>query len=304
MSALLLAGVDAAAQRSVATPRCFGAASRDPLHPCHNPRLRYEVVPSPAAAARLPNSACTWIGRYDLVHPCAFGVAAEDAPTQTIAIVGDSHAAHWRAALDVVAESKRWRGLSISRTSCPFSRATKKLPQPARRQCVRWNDEVIGWLRLHPEVKTVFVAQISGDTDVIANGRDQFSARVDGYTRAWRALPRSVERILVLRDTPRMRSTTNRCVQRAIRAHRRAAIACRVPRRRALHPDPAAVAAARTRSKRVHTVDLTRLFCNWRSCFPVIGGALVYKDVHHLTDVYATTLGRYLLRAVNRIERG
>jgi hypothetical protein len=33
----------------------------------------------------------------------------------------------------------------------------------------------------------------------------------------------------------------------------------------------------------------------------VIGGVLVHKDDHHLTVVFATTLGPYLLREVNRL---
>ena len=31
-------------------PRCFGAASRDPLRPCENADLRRKVVPAPVAA--------------------------------------------------------------------------------------------------------------------------------------------------------------------------------------------------------------------------------------------------------------
>ena len=33
-----------------AAPRCFGAAARDPLHPCANPKLRLSVVPTPIEA--------------------------------------------------------------------------------------------------------------------------------------------------------------------------------------------------------------------------------------------------------------
>jgi hypothetical protein len=46
---------------------------------------------------------------------------------------------------------------------------------------------------------------------------------------------------------------------------------------------------------------MTRFMCDRDRCYPVIGGALVYKDQHHLTSVYATTLGPYLLRKVNRL---
>ena len=78
---------------------------------------------------------------------------------------------------------------------------------------------------------------------------------------------------------------------------------CALARRSALDADPAAVAAARS-GARVHGVDLTRFICDSRRCFPVVGGALVYKDQHHLTTVYAQSLGPYLQRAVEgRRER-
>jgi hypothetical protein len=49
----------------------------------------------------------------------------------------------------------------------------------------------------------------------------------------------------------------------------------------------------------VRAVDLTRFFCDRRRCYPVIGGALVFKDPTHLTGVFATTLAPYLLRAID-----
>ena len=56
--------------------------------------------------------------------------------------------------------------------------------------------------------------------------------------------------------------------------------------------------AASRRPNRVDYVDLTKFFCDSRQCFPVIGGALVYKDATHITSVYGRTLGPYLLRAL------
>jgi hypothetical protein len=49
---------------------------------------------------------------------------------------------------------------------------------------------------------------------------------------------------------------------------------------------------------RVRLVDLTRFFCDGRRCFAVVGGALVNRDVSHMTTAFATTLGPYLLRAL------
>ena len=73
-----------------------------------------------------------------------------------------------------------------------------------------------------------------------------------------------------------------------------------MPRSSALARDAARRGGRALRSERVHTVDLTRFFCDARTCYPVVGGALVYKDNTHLTTVFAATLGPYLRRAVER----
>jgi hypothetical protein len=287
-----------------AKPRCFGAEARDPHRPCENPRLRLAVVPTPLEARDRPNSPCTIEERRGLVTVCGFGVPARRA-TATIALIGDSHASHWRAALEVVARARRWRGVSIARSGCPLTLATKDLRvQQEERDCVRWNGEVLRWLADHPEVSTVFVSQITGSSWVPSGGRGEFGTALAGFARAWRAVPRSVERIVVIRDTPKSEPATHACIERAVDRHRRAGSACALARRAAVQADPAAVAAARMRSHRVRVVDLNRFICDRRRCYPVVGGALVYKDQHHLTSVFATTLGPYLLRAVDRALTG
>ena len=65
--------------------------------------------------------------------------------------------------------------------------------------------------------------------------------------------------------------------------------------------DPAVVAARRMGSERVRTINLTRMFCDARRCYPVIGGALVLRDENHMTAVFSGTLGTYLLQAVDRL---
>ena len=282
-----------------ARPTCFGAASRDPRRPCRNPRLRLMVVPTPIEAAKRRNAPCELrVGRPSV---CEFGVPASRA-TRTIALIGDSHASHWRAAVDPIARGKRWRGLSMTHSGCPFSKATKALPQPALSQCLAWNGDVLRFLRRHPEVKTVFVSEVSGGKGFLpSRGRDPYATAVAGYAAAWRGLPGSVEQVFVIRDTPKADAGTASCVQEALRRRRPAGSACALSRREALDADPAAVAAARTRAARVHGVDMTRFLCDARRCFPVVGGALVYKDEHHITTVFTETLGPYLQRAVDRV---
>src|SRR3954447_16188111 len=103
-----------------AKPRCFGAASRDPAKPCVNPRLARTVTPTPDVAEITPNIACQPGQVADNPDACAYGVPAESAAA-TVVLVGDSHAAHWRAAVQTVAVKRRWRVLELARPHCPFS---------------------------------------------------------------------------------------------------------------------------------------------------------------------------------------
>jgi peptidoglycan/LPS O-acetylase OafA/YrhL len=279
-------------------PRCFGAASHDPRRPCRNPALRSMVVPTPVEAQGLPNAPCSMIERERRLRVCAFGVAGARARA-TVAVLGDSHASHWRPALDAVARARRWRGLSITRTGCAFSRAVPAVVAPARRHCAQWNGQVLEWFGRHPEVDTVIVAARAGGDVVAPRRRDQFAAKRDGYTAAWRALPPSVHTIVVLRDTPRLRARTADCVQNAIDDGRAAGPSCAVPRRIALQPDPQVAAASRLGHARTRVIDLTAHLCDARVCPPVIGGVLTVKDEDHFTPVFAATLAPFLRRAVD-----
>jgi hypothetical protein len=275
---------------ALAAALCFGAAARDPEVPCTN-RTR-TVTPSLPAARTLPNSPCRSI---DAGPPavCHFGVAGA---AETIALVGDSHAGHWRAAFEHVTRAKGWSGVSITRSSCPLQKALRDLREPRRTQCRRFKRDVFAWFERHPEVGTVFVAGLSSGSGVEARGgRSRFETSVQGHEEAWAAL--GARRVVVLRDTPRFRGDTDTCIARALRRKRAPGTACALPRAFALVRDPAVVAARRTGRE---TLDLSPFFCATR-CLPVIGGALVVRDANHMTGTYSATLGPYVLRAFDRL---
>jgi hypothetical protein len=135
----------------------------------------------------------------------------------------------------------------------------------------------------------------------IAGGaRDTKIDPVAGYVGAWKKLPASVERIIVIRDTPQVVGDTDDCITEAIAAKRQAGLACRVRRSSALRPDPEVAAAKKLPEKNITVVDMTRFICDSRWCEPVIGGVLVYKDQNHLTEVFGKTLAPYVTRAIDK----
>ena len=48
----------------------------------------------------------------------------------------------------------------------------------------------------------------------------------------------------------------------------------------------------------MRVLDFTKQFCGPTRCYPVIGGAYVYKDDNHMNAAFAATLGRYVLAAL------
>ena len=278
------------------TATCFGAAARDPENPCLNRELSFVAIPAPYDAPLEPSAPCEPI-EHASPRACAFGPRASKS-VSSVALIGDSHATAWRAAAAVLAHRMRWHGISITRNSCPFTYARSS----AGRRCKGWAGSVRRWLQAHPEVKQAVVGANSGAGVVAADGHTMRTTKIDGYDAAWKSIPKSVRHIYVLRDVPHANNNTTECVAGAVHRRRKPALRCARPRERALQVDEAAVAAQRTVSRRVQLIDLSDFMCDARSCFPVVGGALVIRDIGHLTRTFSRTLGPFLARAISRVQ--
>lgn len=266
--------------------KCEGAAARDPEQRCTNETKR--VTPSPDQAAITPNVACA---RGELADSCSYG---SKAPVATVALLGDSHAAHWRAGMEVVAKARKWRVVEFARPHCPFSLAKPAPTEGDPEGCAEFNERVLAWLTAHPEVATVFVSNNAR----LPMAKKGIGYKVQGVLRAFKALPPSVTKPYVLRDTPTVHVRTPDCIRRAVRRKLNPGKRCAIPRERALVTDGTAVAAQRLGRP---VIDLTPFFCSSKVCFPVIGGVLVHKDQDHLTQNFSRTLGPYIGRALDRL---
>jgi len=285
--------VDAGA-RAAATPACFSAAARDPERPCANPALNRTAIPSPYDAPIEPSEPCERIERSS-PPACSFGPARKQA-RRTVALAGDSHSTHWRAAIAYLARRRQWHGVSINRNLCPFTLARTTNHE----RCKGWTRGVLRWLRDHPEVDTLFVSANAGAGTIPGPGMTRAETKVDGYLRAWKALPPTVRDVYVLRDVPHGRSSTPGCVAKAVARGRNPAVRCARPRADALRTDLHAVAAQLDPADRVHLLDLSAYMCDADACPPVIGGALIIRDVGHMTRTFSRTLGPFVGRTIDR----
>jgi hypothetical protein len=201
----------------------------------------------------------------------------------TVALVGDSHAAHWFPAVDVVARRNGWRLVPFTKFSCVFvdMRIWSPLLKREYRECEAWREHVLDRL-----------AELRPDLVIIASDQELpvVSADDDDPERQGQAVARLIERIpgavAIIVDTPRSDHDVPACLAR----HRDAIERCTTSRAAAFGPlyRRREVEAARLTGATV--VDLSDAVCPGDPCPPIIGTMLVYRDHHHVTATFAASL--------------
>jgi hypothetical protein len=278
-------------------PACYGAAARDPQHPCANTTKAMFPGLDEGESHAFDNYAS---GCDPGIVPGAC-ISGADGPVarEDVALIGDSHTFHWRAALGLVAQVEGWRIHSVSAGGCFFSKVTGAFLQ----DCDGYYTAVLEYLQRHPEIHTVFTTSNADTPVAVPDGQTNASFKIGGFLDAWAALPATVRHVVVLRDTTNSSQPTFDCLARAIAAGQRPGTTCALARPTALRDDLAVAAVAQARNERYRAIDLSHYFCGSSACYPVIGGVRVNADIYgHLTPTYLRTVGPYLLRELRRLR--
>lgn len=224
---------------------------------------------------------------------CVFG---SPNGTSTVLVIGDSHAAHWMAALDAVGQRNEIRVLAVQLGNCAIA-----LERPAndRPDCVEYRASIEPLLdRLSPELVVMASSEAYVGTDVAEDGTGR---RVPEDLEAWQHAHEQLARqlaslnseFLVINDIPRYVDDPLECL-----VERRDASACSIPRAVVeAHQGPVRVAeeAGVERAGHGTTFDPVPLLCGPDWCSPVADdGRVVMQDDHHLTNSYSESLGAEL----------
>jgi hypothetical protein len=217
---------------------------------------------------------------------------------RTVLLFGDSHAAHWYAAVRKAAVAHDWRMLYLTKSSCPAADVAVRgyqltIDYP---QCSTWRRRALPALA-ESRWGTVDVAVVS-DWDfhtVLSSPRgrrltpaQKVTAWESGTRRTLRAILRGVPHVVLLRDSPDLpgsASTARACYrQNGLAAQRK----CGAPVGRALKGSiwRAEQRAAASFPGRVTVVDLTTPTCRDGWCGPIDKPYLAFKDDNHWTQTY------------------
>lgn len=196
---------------------------------------------------------------------------------KTIAIMGDSHAAHWVPALERIAQENGWRFVTFTKSACSFSRIEARLQGKPYPSCMEWRENAIAKIK-ELGVDIVFTSQ--------SRGHGVGEAVAEGMRSVWREIMDSGSSVIAIHDTPWMPFKPGDCLSLGKPED------CVAPRADVEAKNVTAYAASTVPGVRV--VDLTNAICGPEVCESVVGNIIVRHDAHHLTATYSAALAPYL----------
>jgi hypothetical protein len=222
------------------------------------------------------------LGQPQIKPPnCVYG---NKSGTFTVALVGDSHAAHWFPAILAIANARGWRLMPFIKLSCRFL----DMPlyshwyQRMYTECDTWRGLVVARLQT---LKPDLVIEASIRDLVTSNATDPDPVHQGAaMARLLRQVP-GAKAIIV--DTPISSYNVPNCLS----SHRSDVRPCETSRSDALGPFPGVVETTAAAVLGATVIDMTPLICpDGATCPVVIDGMIVYRDNQHMTATFAASL--------------
>jgi peptidoglycan/LPS O-acetylase OafA/YrhL len=203
----------------------------------------------------------------------------------TIAVVGDSKAAQWVPAFQVLAEKKDWRIETYTKSACQFATVTTSLDGQPYDTCRAWVDNVLGELT-GADKPDVVVTAGQRDTGFDASGDLSHEAMQAALVSTWDQLRAAGIKVVSLSDTPQTDMEVYACVSE----HPDDLTQCTYDKAQGVEESGHAIQKAAAEEAHVPFIDLTDWICPEARCAPVIGNVLVYRQGSHITKTYIESL--------------
>ena len=255
--------------------------------------LPADVKPTLARARsdeeRLRVDGCLAFESVTVPPNCVYGVKNA---TFTVALVGDSHAAHWFPAVERLAKHESWRVVTFVKVSCPF------IDMPVRnlllkreyRECADFNQATIARLKaLKPDLTLVSNSRVA--THPLHAGDDTVAAKGAAVGRMLARIP---GRKAIIVDTPYAQRNVPGCLS----AHRDDIDLCAIAHDSAFTDHLGAVEAVASKASGAGLIDLTARICVGDPCSVVVNDIIVYRDEGHLTATFSRSLAPALGAAI------
>ncbi|MDQ0725924.1 acyltransferase family protein [Microbacterium sp. W4I20] len=234
--------------------------------------------------APLFTDGCQLDVKNETVQDCEYADATGD---RRIALFGDSHSAQWFPALNEFAIDNPGTSLrTYTKSSCSAAAVTVLVKSVPYSSCDRWRDRVVAHLLADPPDLVVisnYAHYVLADSP---DGSQRLPLWRDGLRSTVQKLRDAGSKILLIADSPRLRSQPDTCVSTDVMDTAR----CDEDREWAIDDDLAAVEQDVAEQTGAAYVDLTEFICTAATCPVIIDDMFVYRDVNHMTSTFVSYL--------------
>jgi hypothetical protein len=237
--------------------------------------------------------------------PCVYG---DTTSTTTVVLFGDSHAAYWFPALDLIGRQQQWRIVDLTKDGCPAAEVNIAAwfrhggPYP---ECTDWRTSAMAQIvALHPALVIATEARYLEEPEArplagVPTGRG--SAWLNGLAATFRFLDRWAAHVVFLSDVPTPQQYPPGCVSR----HPSSVWRCNTSLGAAIRlPDVKREELALAAREHVDAVDPTSWFCTSTTCPAIVGNLLVYRNIAHMEPAWSRFIAPVLADAIVQIMQG
>ena len=216
---------------------------------------------------------------------------------QHVVLIGDSHAAHWVPALDVVSRRMGFRYTCLTKPGCPPTTGLSVFPDGPRKgtpnlPCREWVGKAVAWV-LREQPAAVLLSSYNYSGSINASNPTELA---DGVVDIARQMVAANIPVLGIKATPTLKEFAPQCLAMAEARNPGSSdlTACSTPQATALsHPNNPVNEAAKIYPI-MRLLSFDDIFCQNQTCPPMIGNVVVYWDTHHMTATFSATLASTL----------
>lgn len=236
--------------------------------------------------------------------PC---ISGDPKSHTSVVLFGDSHAAMWFPALNLISKQHHWRLIDLIKSGCPpveVSIAAWFLDGAPYAECPQWRANALAHIAaLHPALVIVTWARWLEEPEArplpgVPTGYG--TAWQDGLAATFRSLRRAAGRVIFISDIPTLSQSAPLCLSQ----HKLDVQACTPTRSAAISlATVKAQELSLAAQERVSSIDPTPWFCTQTRCPLIADNLLIYQDNSHMTRQWAQFIAPVLADSILPIMR-